>query len=384
MAFSGSAAPPLASQAKAVRQATGNGWRMPWRQASINWSRYSLARSLGNGGISRVPVWLTSTLLTGWPGALQGEVLQPVAYQAVPLEAAPLMELAAEQLQARQAPGSVATQAAEPVLQLQPGRMAMAQLLLLLDRLRPALDFLAVAPEQVGQRLQQMARGELAERRQRQATLSPQSLDLGLQLHRQALGIPVPLDPALHAFGQLELQLPVVQRVQFERLFVVAGQLLVVETHLEPLLEERTHRVGEELRQRSQPQCALQFKRRQGRFGVGNGDVVLAMDLAPLAGIGEQAIDALLRRIVKIPTAERLQRMLLGQGTQQRRRRRPGPDASRPPGDRATGRSAPRAAARHCRGYPPHPAHVELLARREQRLEQQVAVVPRRERSPGR
>lgn len=297
---------------------------------------------------------------------LQGEVLQPVAYQAVPLEAAPLMELAAEQLQARQAPGSVATQAAEPVLQLQPGRMAMAQLLLLLDRLRPALDFLAVAPEQVGQRLQQMARGELAERRQRQATLSPQSLDLGLQLHRQALGIPVSLDPALHAFGQLELQLPVVQRVQFERLFVVAGQLLVVEAHLEPLLEERIHRVGEELRQRSQPQRALQLQRRQGRFGVGSADLVLAMDLAPLAGVGEQAIDALLRRIVKIPAAERLQRMLLGQGTQQRpRRRRPSPGASRPPGDRATGRSAPRAAARHCRGYsaPPNSRRVARAPR---------------------
>ncbi len=252
----------------------------------------------------------------------------------------------------------------------------MAQLLLLLDRLRPALDFLAVAPEQVGQRLQQMARGELAERRQRQATLSPQSLDLGLQLHRQTLGIPVPLDPALHAFGQLELQLPVVQRVQFERLFVVAGQLLVVETHLEPLLEERIHRVGEELRQRSQPQRALQLQRRQWRFSVGNGNVVLAMDLAPLAGVGEQAIDALLRRIVKIPAAERLQRMLLGQGTQQRlavavRIQAPaGRQVIAQLADQHRGRPLAIVA-----DTPPHPAHVELLARREQRLEQQVAVV---------
>ncbi len=252
----------------------------------------------------------------------------------------------------------------------------MAQLLLLLDRLRPALDFLAVAPEQVGQRLQQMARGELAERRQRQATLSPQSLDLGLQLRRQALGIPVPLDPALHAFGQLELQLPVVQRVQFERLFVVAGQLLVVETHLEPLLEERIHRVGEELRQRSQPQRALQLQRRQGRFGVGSADLVLAMDLAPLAGVGEQAIDALLRRIVKIPAAERLQRMLLGQGTQQRlavavRIQAPaGRQVIAQLADQHRGRPLAIVA-----DTPPHPAHVELLARREQRLEQQVAVV---------
>lgn len=78
---------------------------------------------------------------------LQGGVLQPMAYQVAPSKAVFLVGLVAEQLQARQALESVAMRTVEPVLQFQPGRMAMAQSLLLLDRLRPTPDLLAAAPE---------------------------------------------------------------------------------------------------------------------------------------------------------------------------------------------------------------------------------------------
>ena len=289
-----------------------------------------------------------------------GELFAAVAALAVDDRARLDLDDAARTAVAAQA------QAAKPVNQLQvaaPGLEHKPQFGLFLASPRPLRSRAAIFLEERIQRLDQRCRrlpakrpfGQLAAAADLPERPLPRGDAVLPAIHRRTLGA-----------DQLMLQLPGLQGIECERLDILAHRAIAFKCHLEPLPEECPHRVAQEIGQFAERERLVPFRRRQGFVRDCCGRVG-----KPFTRVAEQRRIAAGRR--KIRTTEGLQRMRDGQRLGQ---------AAAPRALPACGKMVAQLADQH-RGRAlgvvvdavAHPRDVQALTGRQQRLEEEIAII---------